>query len=177
MTENPLIDLFLTFARLSLIAIGGLNTVIPELYRQVVEIHGWVTGAELGDLIALAQASPGPNGLVVSLVGWRVAGFWGFMAATVGVTIPPALLAFFLSRVRRRLAGSRLVKAAQDGLVPIVVGLTLASGFVTALATDDTLVEVAMTVVVSLLVWRTRLNPLWLLSVAALVGMADLFVG
>ena len=82
-----------------------------------------------------------------------------------------------MSRVRRKLAGPELLRSAQDGLVPIVVGLTLASGFVTAQATDDTLVEVATTVLVALLVWRTRLNPLWLLSVAALIGLAGLATG
>jgi chromate transporter len=176
-TDNPLVDLLLTFARLSLVAIGGLNSVIPEMQRQVVDVHGWTTAAQLAQLIALAQASPGPNGLVASLVGWQVAGPGGFMAATIGVNVPPAVLAFGLSRVRRRLAHSRLLRAVQHGLVPIVVGLILASGFVIAQATDDTPVEVGMTVAVAVLVWRTRINPLWLLSGAALVGLAGLASG
>jgi chromate transporter len=175
--NSTLVDLFLTFARLSLIAIGGLNTVIPELYRQAVDVHGWVTAPELGNLIALAQASPGPNGLVGALVGWQAAGLGGFFAAALGGNIPPAMLAFCLSRLRRKLSGSRLLRAAQDGLVPIVVGLMLASGFVIAQTTDDSLIEVAISVVVSLMVWRTRVNPLWLLGVAALIGVAGQYVG
>jgi chromate transporter len=177
MNDNVLADLFLLSARLSLIAIGGLNTIIPELQRQVVDVHGWMTAAQLADLIALAQASPGPNGLVLALIGWQVAGLNGFLVATVAGNVPPAVLAFCLFRVRRKLDRSRLLRAAQDGLVPVVVGLILASGFSIARATDDTLIEVAMTVVVALLVWRTRLNPLWMLSVAALIGLTGFYLG
>src|SRR5258706_13600256 len=62
------------FSLLSLIAVGGAITVIPEMHRSVVEVHGWMSGAQFADLFALAQAAPGPNILVVSLIGWKVAG-------------------------------------------------------------------------------------------------------
>jgi chromate transporter len=177
MNENVLFDLFWTFVRLAVVAVGGMNTVIPEVAREVVDVHGWMTRSELADLIALAQASPGPNGLMVSLVGWEVAGLPGFLVTTLAISLPPALLAFGLSRIRRRLARSRFLRAAQAGLVPIVIGLMLASGVVTAQATDDTWIKYAMTAVVSILVWRTRLNPLWLLGAAAIVGLAELATG
>ena len=46
------------FAQLSLLAIGGVNTVLPEMQRQVVRVHGWMTPAEFAALFALAQAAP-----------------------------------------------------------------------------------------------------------------------
>ena len=67
--QDPLVDLAVLFAVMSAVAIGGINTVIPEIHYQVVEVRGWMTSAELADLVAVAQASPGPNGLVVSLIG------------------------------------------------------------------------------------------------------------
>ena len=63
-----------TFALISIVAIGGIAAVMPEVYRQVVDVRGWMTASELADLYALGQAAPGPNGMVVGLVGWRVAG-------------------------------------------------------------------------------------------------------
>lgn len=174
MSPDILADLFLTFARLSLVAIGGINAILPELYREVVEVRGWISAGDFADMVALAQASPGPNGLVSALIGWRVGGLAGFFTAALAVSVPPAVLAFGLSRVRRRLAGARWLRAAQGGLVPVVVGLMLASGMVTARAADDTLAKVALTVVVTLLVWRTRLNPLWLLGAGALAGLTGL---
>jgi chromate transporter len=169
-----LVDLFATFARLSLIAVGGMQATLPEIYRQTVEVHGWMAAADVADLVALAQASPGPNGLFVSLIGWRVAGLPGFVAATLGLALPPALLAFGMSRVRQRLADAYWLRAVQAGLVPIVVGLMLASGFVSAHAADDTAAKVVLTLVVALVVWRTRWNPLWLLVVGAVVGVSGM---
>jgi chromate transporter len=174
MNDNVLVDLLWTFMRLAVVAVGGMNSVIPEIARQVVDVHGWMTRSKLADLIALAQASPGPNGLVVSMVGWEVAGLPGFLVTTLAISLPPALLAFCVSRIRRRLARTRFLKAAQSGLVPIVIGLMLASGFVTARATDDSWIEYGMTVVVAILVWRTNLSPLWLLGAGAVVGVAGL---
>ena len=169
-----LFDLFVSFARLSLVAVGGINAIISEVYREVVEVRGWMSAADLADLIALAQASPGPNGLMVALVGWRVAGTPGFFVSAFAVALPPAVLAFTFSRVRRRLATARWLRAAQAGLVPVVIGLMLASGLVSAQAADDTWVKVALTILVALTVWRTPWNPLWWLAVGAIVGLIQL---
>ncbi len=172
MNDDPLIDLAVTFALLSIIAIGGLNAVFPEIHHQVVVVHGWMTGDELAKLVAVAQASPGPNGLVVSLVGWRVAGWAGFAVATLAMSIPPALIAFGMSRLRQRLATSTWLRTVQTGLVPIAIGLILASGSVMARAAGNTPLAAATTVLVALVVWRTRLNPLWLIAFGAAVGLA-----
>ena len=169
-----LVDLFVVFARTALVAVGGMQAILPEVYRQVVQVHGWMTAADVANLVALAQASPGPNGLFISLIGWRVAGLPGFIATTVAFVLPPALLAFGMSRLRQRLAGARWLHVAQAGLVPIVVGLMLASGFVSARAADDTIAKVVLTLGVALVVWRTRWNPLWLLVAGAVVGIAGL---
>jgi chromate transporter len=169
---STLIDLFVTFARMSLIAVGGMQSVLSEVYREVVEVRGWMSAAELADLIALAQASPGPNGLYSGLIGLRVAGVAGFFTGALAVALPPAVLAFGVSRLRRRLATARWLRAAKGGMVPIVVGLVLAGGLVSAQAADDSWVKLGLTVVVALVVWRTGWNPLWLLGVAGLVGMA-----
>ena len=169
-----LFELFATFARLGLIAIGGGQTVLSEVYREVVSVHGWMSAADLANVIALTQASPGPNGQFVALVGLRVAGIPGFFVAGIALALPPAILAFAMARVKQRLTTARWLRSAQAGLVPIVVGLILASGLVSAEAADDTWVKVGLTVVVALVVWRTRWNPMWLLAVGAILGVAGL---
>ena len=167
-----LFELFVTFARLGLMAIGGMQTVLPEVYREVVDVHGWMSASDLANVIALTQASPGPNGQFVALIGLRLAGVPGFFTAGIALALPPAILAFTMSRVRQRLATARWLRSAQAGFVPIVVGLMLASSLVSAQAADDTWVKVGVTVVVALVVWRTRWNPMWLLAVGAIVGIA-----
>ena len=68
-----LADLAFTFGVLSLVAFGGMTSVMPEMQRLVVEVKRWTTAAEFIQLFAIAQAAPGPNVLIVSLIGWRAA--------------------------------------------------------------------------------------------------------
>ena len=74
--------LVLGYAQMSLLAVGGVSAVLPEMQRPVVPVHTWMGGAEFASLFALAQAAPGPNMLVSTLMGWRVAGLPGALAAT-----------------------------------------------------------------------------------------------
>jgi chromate transporter len=85
--------LALNLVVLSFLAIGGVAPILPELHRQVVEVEGWMTSQRFTDLFAIAQASPGPNFLVVSLVGLDVAGWPGAVAATLAICGPTCVLA------------------------------------------------------------------------------------
>ena len=85
-------QLALVYAQLSLLAFGGANAILPEMQRQVVDVHHWMTAREFASLFALAQAAPGPNMMVVSLVGWRVAGVWGALVTTGAVLFPSSIL-------------------------------------------------------------------------------------
>jgi chromate transport protein ChrA len=80
------------FASLSLLAIGGINALLPEFHRVVVDVEGWMTSAEFADLFALAQLAPGPNAMVVSLLGWKVAGIPGAFVATIAACGPSSLV-------------------------------------------------------------------------------------
>lgn len=175
-SSDDLVDLAAVFSVLSVIAIGGANAVLPDMHRQVVEIHGWMTGQELARLFAVAQASPGPNMLVVALIGWHVAGPLGLLTATVAMCGPSCLLAYCAGRLREWLSGARLFRAAQAGMVPVAVGLVIASGVIMADAAltkpGDLLIFVAAAVVAT----ATKLNPLWILAAAAVVGLVTAVV-
>ena len=80
---TTLFSLAFIFLQLSFLALGGGNAIIPELQRQVVDVHHWMTSREFSELFALAQAAPGPNMMITSLVGWRVAGIAGLLVSTV----------------------------------------------------------------------------------------------
>ena len=91
---GALASLAAVFAQLSLLAFGGTNSVLPEMQRQVVEVHPWISAQEFASLFALAQAAPGPNMLVVTLIGWRVAALPGALVTTLGVAGPSSVLTF-----------------------------------------------------------------------------------
>lgn len=171
MEDSPLGQLALVFAGLSLIAIGGANAVLPDMHRQVVEVHGWMSGAELARAFAVAQAAPGPNMLVVGLIGWQVAGPVGLVVATIAMCGPSCILAWIVAGMRERVAGSRLVRAAQMGLVPIAIGLVLASGVVMAQAVAVDGWDLLIFAAAALASTATTLNPLWILATAAAIGL------
>lgn len=160
-----------TFVPLSLVAVGGANAVMPEAHRQVVEVHGWLSDSEFASLFAIGQAAPGPNVLVVSLIGWRLAGWAGLVVATASMCGPTCLLAFVVGRLTAGRRGAAWPGLVRRGLVPVAVGLSLATGFVIARAADRSWPEIGLTVAVTIVVVATRLNPIWLLVAGAAVGV------
>src|SRR5262249_32579435 len=77
MNDSPLFSLFGYFALLSLFAVGGANAAIPEMHRIAVEVMQWMTDRQFADSFAIAQVSPGPNIIIVTLIGYHVAGLAG----------------------------------------------------------------------------------------------------
>src|SRR3954466_10660743 len=123
-------DLALSFGVLSLIAFGGMPAVMPEMQRLVVEVKGWTTPTEFIQLFAIAQAAPGPNVLICSLVGWRAAGLPGAIVALLAVCAPAAVLAWWVADLWERFKESPWRIAIQRAIAPLVVGLILAGGYV-----------------------------------------------
>ncbi|MBL6079773.1 chromate transporter [Belnapia sp. T18] len=166
-----ILQILLTFSILSLVAIGGANAVLPEMHRQLVELHGWLDDATFSQLYALAQAAPGPNILVASVMGWRIAGAGGMAAATFGMLVPAAILAWYVAGLMHRLRGAAWLKPAQGGLVPVAIGLILAAGITMAEAAHSHGVMPIIVVAIStLFVWRTNYSPLWVLAGGGVLG-------
>jgi chromate transporter len=166
-----LLQILATFSILSLVAVGGANAVLPEMHRQLVDLRGWLDDATFSQLYALAQAAPGPNILVASVMGWRIGGWGGMAMATVGMLLPAAVLAWIMAGLVQRLRGAPWLKPAQGGLVPVAVGLLLAAGLVMAEASSQFgLLPLVVVAVSSVFVWRTSYSPLWVLVGGGVLG-------
>lgn len=162
--------LALQFALLSLFAIGGAVAVLPEMHRQVVEVQQWMSDRQFADLFAIAQAAPGPNIIVVTLIGYQVAGIPGALTATAAICAPSCVITYFVSRTFDRFRDAHWRIVVQAGLVPVSVGLFAAGTFVVARAADRTLVAVGVTLATAALTYFTRFNPLWMFAVAGALG-------
>ena len=127
--------LLLIYGQMSLLAVGGVATVLPEMQRQVVDVHGWMDARQFAALFALAQAAPGPNMLVATVVGWQVAGFPGALMATLGMVGPSSVLTWFTARAWHRMRDRAWRRTAQAGLVPVTVGLVVAAAALIAAST------------------------------------------
>ena len=173
---NPLLTLATTFGLMSLFAVGGANSAVPEMHRVAVDVHHWLTDKQFADVFAISQLSPGPNVLIVTLIGYAVAGLGGALVATLAMCLPTALLAYGVSRFLGRSSHSRWPAIIQAALVPLSIGLMAASGLVLGLASDRTWVAAAVTIGAAVLASLTRLNPLWLLLAGGILGFAG-FIG
>lgn len=167
---NPILSLLRTFALMSLFAVGGANAAIPEMHRIAVDVQHWMTDKQFADVFAISQMSPGPNVLIVTLIGYSVAGVAGALVATLAMCVPTAVLAYSVSRVLTRSRDSRWPAIIQAALVPLSIGLMGASGLILALTSDRTWTAGLVTVFAAVLAFATRLNPLWLLLAGGCLG-------
>ncbi len=169
-----LVVLGIQFTIMSLLAFGGANAVVPEIHRQAVEIGGWMSSREFADLLAISQVAPGPNVMLVTLVGYHTAGFAGALVATFAMCGPTAVLAAFLGRTWESFREKPWRAIIQAGLVPISVGLVAASSIIFVRIAAANGVAVAIMVVTAAVAYFTRINPLWFFAVAVLMGLAGL---
>ena len=171
---SVVLELFNEFAILSFVAFGGATALLPEMHRVVVDNHQWLDDATFTHLYAIAQAAPGPNVLVVTLIGWKVAGLAGALAATVAMCLPMSVLIYLLIDHWERFAGKRWQQAISLGVAPLAVGLVFSGAALIAQAADLGWVAwglVAGTAVANL---KTKWHPLWFIGFGALLGLLGL---
>ena len=180
-THTEWLQLFLHFATLSLLAVGGAITVAPDMHRYLVDEKLWISDPQFSASIAMAQAAPGPNVLFVGLMGWHVGlnaagvpgALLGFAVALTGVMIPSCTLTWAATRWAHHNRELRAVRAFKQGMAPVVVALLIATGWILATGTGYDLSHWPLwtvTIVSALLVWKTRIHLLWLLGVGGLLG-------
>ena len=169
-----LTEIAVRFTALSFVAVGGINAILPEVHRVVVELEGWMTSGDFADLFALAQLAPGPNAMVVALVGWKVAGIPGALVATIAACGPSSLACYIAWHWADRLRHSPMRAIVQRALSPLAIGLILASGYTLARGADRSPGAFALTLIAAVALAWTRVNPVWVLLVAGVAGLAGL---
>jgi chromate transporter len=165
-----LIDLFLHFAMLSLLAVGGAITTAPDMQRYAVAEKGWLSDAMFTNSVAIAQAAPGPNVLFVAVVGWNIAGLAGVVATLFGTLLPSTTLALAATRFGDRRKDSRGMRAFTTGLAPLTLGLLLATGWILTEPVRGSLGAMLLVPLTVLLMLKTQLSPIWLVAMGAIAG-------
>jgi chromate transporter len=159
------------FGVLSLLAFGGANAVLPEIHRQSVAVHHWMTDKDFAALFAIAQAAPGPNFIVATLIGWKAAGVPGALVATAAMCAPSCFLTFWVAKAWDRYRETRWRVAIAAGIAPVTVGLIFSSAYVLVRAADANWRLAIVTAASAAMAYFTKLNPLWCLAGAAALGL------
>jgi len=168
---NILLRLAALFGKLSLLAVGGVNSTLPAIAREVVDDRHWMTREQFAQLFAIANAAPGPNMLVVVLIGQRVGGVPGGVVAALAMILPAGILVLLGSGLWDRFRHARWRRVLQAAILPITGGLVLAAAVVLVEAADTSRLLVAVTAAAAALLYWSKLHPLWVLAAGMAVGL------
>ena len=164
-----LVSLVVLFVPLSLVSVGGGQTVVAAIHQGVVSDHHWLTEAQFVDAFAISRMAPGPGTLLVTLIGWQVAGGWGAVVASIAIFVPSSLLVYGLARLWARYRGATWQVALEAGLRPVAAGMILASGLVLVEALEGGWLARCIALASTALLMTTQVNPLLLMPLGAVV--------
>jgi chromate transporter len=168
---HKLLTLAWVFALLSILAVGGGTAILPEMQRMTVHQYHWVTDRQFRNIYSLGQVAPGPNMLMVMVIGYRVAGAAGAAVVAFAFFIPDCVLTLFANRMWLRYANSPWRTAIQRGMAPISIGLMLAGTYAIARLSIHNVISLAVAAAtLSVLMWR-RVNPVLLISAGGFAYM------
>jgi len=169
--HNPDLTLLGVFSLLSILAVGGGTAVLPEMKALTVNVHQWITDGQFRDIYSLGQVAPGPNMLMVIVIGYHVAGTPGALIAFCGFFFPASALALGSSRLWNHFEGSPWRLALQKALAPIVVGL-MAAGMIAIARTAITGLETTLiaAAVFAIIYFGPKINPALLILMGGVVG-------
>ena len=193
LTPFDWVDLFLHYAALSLLSVGGAITTAPEMHRYLVDEKHWLTDASFSSSIALAQSAPGPNVLFVALMGWQIGlnagggmsagwgawslGFLGIAITMTGIMLPSSVLTYVATKWAHENRNLMAVRSFKAGMAPIVIGLLISTGWLLTVAHNNWAIDWKLWLLTALsfaLVLKTRLHILWLIAGGGALGAAGL---
>jgi chromate transporter len=167
--DNILLKIFTFFVPLSFLTVGGGQSIIAEMHRQVVGNYGWMTDAEFLNIFALSRMTPGPGTLIVTLVGWKVAGWPGAMVASVAIFLPSSLLVYGLARLWGRYRGAKWQEAIELGLAPVAAGMVLSASFTLLRAAEGGILAWIVAGTTTGILTFTKVSPLLLIAGGAAI--------
>ena len=193
MTPFDWFNLFLHYAALSLLSMGGAITTAPEMHRYLVDEKHWLSDASFSSSIALAQSAPGPNVLFVALMGWNIGlnaggglsagmsawpmGFLGIGITMAGIMLPSSFLTYTATKWAHENRNLISVRSFKSGMAPIVIGLLVATGWLLTAAHNNMTKDWKLwlfTAVAFGLMLKTRIHILWLIGGGGAAGALGL---
>ncbi len=174
---RSLLGVIWDFLSLSLFSLGGGNTLLNEYHHMAVDQYCWLSSRQFADIYAIAEAAPGPSSMIVGLLGMGAAvkegPLWGLLSgvtAEIAILLPSTLVMVAAALSWNRLRHSPWRVAFERGLGPITLGILFAVGLKILRISDHDTPAYAVSLVVCVLMLRTKISPLWFMAVAGVMG-------
>lgn len=191
------LKLLLTFFKIGLFSFGGGYAMIPMIEKEIA-LNGWITSGEFADLIAISEMTPGPIAVnSATYVGYKTAGVWGGLFATIGVALPSLLLIMVISHFFFQFQQKKWFQGMFYGIRPVIVGLIMGAAVFVAEASIFTgeisaaalpkaisdplsfinIPSIAIAAACFLLLTRYKLHPILVIAASGAAGIILFYMG
>ena len=153
-----LIQLALTFSLLSLLAVGGGTAVLPEMQSMLMQQFG-LSHTQFVHIYSMGQLAPGPNMLMVLVIGMQLASALGAIIVFLSFFLPSSILCFYVGRLWIKIGENPWRRAVQNALEPISIGLMVSGVYAVGKAAITSPGTLGLTFLTFLLLLLTKINP------------------
>jgi chromate transporter len=164
-----LIHLALSFALLSILAVGGGTAVLPEMQSLLAHQFG-IDHTQFVHIYSFGQLAPGPNMLMVLVIGYQLAGLMGAGIVLLSFFLPSSVLCFYVGRLWNRFGESPWRRAVQNALEPISLGLMASGVYAVGKASIVSPITLTLALITFYLILKTKLNPVYLILSSGCIG-------
>lgn len=166
------LSLFWAFFKVGAFSFGGGYAMIPLIKKEIIDIHHWLSMDQFLDIIAISQMTPGPIAInAATFVGYKIGGFWGSAAATIGVTAPSFLIIIILALLIIKYRHLPWLEAFFKGVRPAVIALIVQAAYSVGKSSFTGIKDMLVAAMVFVGLYLLKINPLIIILMAAILGI------
>lgn len=162
--------LFLIFLKIGSVLYGSGYVLLAFLESEFVNKYGLITNQQLLDAVAVGQFTPGPVFTTATFVGYQINGFYGAMAATVGIFLPSFLLVLVLNPILHKAMKSAIVTTTLEGVNIASLALMAIVSFKLGVSSLVDIASVSIASVSCIALFKTKINSAWLIVAGGIIG-------
>lgn len=167
-----IIKLFIIFAKIGAFSIGGGYAMLPFIQREIIDKNHYLNLKEFSDILAISQMTPGPIAInSATFVGYKISGFIGSIAATLGIVLPSFLMIIIIATFFVKFYDKKEVKAAFLGIRPAVLGLLLAAAYSVTKSNVLDLKSLFIFIFSFGILFIKKMDPILVLVISAVLGI------
>lgn len=162
-------QMFLTFFRIGAFTFGGGFAMIPIIQEEIVEKRKWINEEDFLDTISIAQSSPGPIAVNISIfIGYRIKGFKGALICTLGAVLPSFFIILLIAMSFSKFKDNKILERVFAGIRPAVVALIFSAVYTLSYRSQFHYKGLTLAVIAALVIVVFNINPIYLILTGAI---------